>query len=202
MIDMRGTSKKSTAIGSPFDLPAWAEFTMRQQKIPLVSRVARMRFVIRLAKENLEHGTGGPFGAAIFEVKTGTLVSIGMNIVVLAKCSLSHAEMVAIANAQKQLKNYDLGAPGFSEHELVTSCEPCAMCYGAIPWSGVRRVVCGARCEDAEAVGFDEGSKPTNWVSALEARTISVIQGVCRKEAVAVLQEYKKRDGIIYNSHH
>jgi len=201
MIDMRGTSKIATITGSPFNLPAWAKLTVRQQKMPLVSRMDRMRFVVRLAVENVERGTGGPFGAAVFEAKSGTLVSVGVNIVTIANCSHSHAEMVALANAQKELENFDLGAPGFPEHELVTSCEPCAMCYGAIPWSGVRMLVCGARCEDAEAIGFDEGPKPKNWASALEARTISVIQDVCRKEAVAVLQEYKKRGGIIYNPH-
>jgi tRNA(Arg) A34 adenosine deaminase TadA len=186
--------------GSPFNLPGWAELSMRRQKMPLVSRKDRMHFVIGLAKENVEHGTGGPFGAAVFEAKSGTLVSIGVNVVVSANCSHSHAEMAALANAQKELENFDLGAPGLSEHELVTSCEPCSMCYGAIPWSGVRRVVCGARGKDAEAIGFDEGPKPKNWVSVLEARTISVIQDVCRKEAVAVFQEYKKRGGLIYNT--
>jgi len=189
-------------IGSPFHLPVWAELSLRQQKTPLVSSKDRMNFVIRLAMENVEQGTGGPFGAAVFEAKTGTLVSIGVNIVVLANCSHSHAEMVALANAQKALENYDLGAPGLSEHELVTSCEPCAMCYGAIPWSGVRKLVCGARCEDAEAIGYDEGAKPRAWARALEVRGISVAQNVCREEAVAVLQEYKRRGGMIYNPHH
>jgi tRNA(Arg) A34 adenosine deaminase TadA len=188
--------------GSPFNLPAWAELSVRRQKMPLVSSKDRMHFVIRLAMENVEHGTGGPFGAAVFEAMTGTLVSIGVNIVVLANCSHSHAEMVALANAQKELENFDLGALGLSEHELVTSCEPCAMCYGAIPWSGVRKLVCGARCEDAEAIGYDEGPKPRMWARALKVRGISVAQNVCREEAVAVLQEYKKRGGMIYNPHH
>ena len=196
---MRGPSKIATITGSPFNLPAWAKLTVRQQKMPLVSRMDRMRFVIRLAMENVERGRGGPFGAAVFEAKKGTLVSIGVNIVTIANCSHSHAEMVALANAQKELKNFDLGATGFPEHELVTSCEPCAMCYGAIPWSGVRMLVCGARCEDAEAIGFDEGPKPKAWARALEVRGISVAQNVCRKEAVSVLQEYKKRGGMIYN---
>ena len=201
MTDMRGHSKIATKTGSPFNLPAWAELTVGQQKMPLASRMDRMRFVIRLAMENVERGTGGPFGAAVFEAKTGTLVSVGVNIVTIANCSHSHAEMVALANAQKELENFDLGAPGFPEHELVTSCEPCAMCYGAIPWSGVRKLVCGARCEDAEAIGYDEGPKPRMWARALEVRGISVAQNVCRKEAVVVLQEYKKRGGIIYNPH-
>ncbi len=199
MTGMRGASSKATVTASPFNLPAWAEYTMCQQKKPLVSRVARMRFVIRLAMENLEHGTGGPFGAAVFEAKTGTLVAIGVNVVTIARCSHCHAEMVALANAQKKLENCDLGTPGFPKHELVTSCEPCAMCYGAIPWSGVRGLVCGARCEDAEAIGFDEGAKPKTWVSALETRGISVARDVCRKEAAVVLQEYLNRGGKIYN---
>lgn len=201
MTDMRGHSKIAAKAASPFNLPAWAKLTVGQQKMPLASRMDRMRFVIRLAMENVRRGTGGPFGAAVFEAKTGTLVSGGVNVVTMANCSHSHAEMVALANAQKELENFDLGAPGFPEHELVTSCEPCAMCYGAIPWSGVRKLVCGARCGDAEAIGYDEGPKPRMWARALEVRGISVVQNVCRKEAVAVLQEYKKRGGIIYNPH-
>lgn len=194
-------SKFSTKAVSPFTLPPWAEVSARQQKQPLISPEDRMAYVIRLARENVERGTGGPFGAAVFEAKTGTLVSVGVNIVVLANCSHCHAEMVAIANAQKRLKTFDLSASGRPEYELVTSCEPCAMCYGAIPWSGVQRVVCGARGKDAEAIGFDEGPKRKDWASALSARNITVIQNVRRKEAVAVLQEYKKRGGRIYNPH-
>jgi tRNA(Arg) A34 adenosine deaminase TadA len=68
--------------------------------------------------------------------------------------------MVAIMIAQKILGNFDLGDASVPAYELVTSTEPCAMCLGATPWSGVRGLVCGARDEDASAVGFDEGSKP------------------------------------------
>jgi hypothetical protein len=31
--------------------------------------------------------------------------------------------------------------------------------FGAVPWSGVRRLACGARDEDASDIGFDEGPK-------------------------------------------
>ena len=72
--------------------------------------------------------------------------------------------MVAIALAQQAIGSYDLGGEGRPIHELVTSTEPCAMCLGAIPWSGVRRVLCGARGEDACEIGFDEGAKPADWV--------------------------------------
>ena len=74
------------------------------------------------------------------------------------------------------------------------------MCFGAIPWSGVRRVLCGARASDAEAIGFDEGPKPKAWMAALRQRGITVIRDLCRAEAVTVLQQYKRNRGTIYNA--
>jgi len=159
-----------------------------------------MQFVVTLASMNVANETGGPFGAAVFETESGKLVAIGMNLVVSTNCSLAHAELVALANAQRAVHNFDLGAAGMAEHELVTSSEPCAMCFGAIPWSGVRRVLCGARATDAEAIGFDEGPKPQAWMAALRQRGIAVVRDVCRAEAVAVLQQYKNTGGTLYNA--
>jgi hypothetical protein len=65
-------------------------------------------------------------------------------------------------------------------------------------WSGIEHLTCGANTADAEAIGFDEGPKPTAWVEALEARGISVTQGVRREEARAVLGDYVRRGGTIY----
>lgn len=73
------------------------------------------------------------------------------------------------------------------------------MCLGAVMWSGVRRLVCGARGADAEAVGFDEGAKPAAWPEALERRGILVLRDVCREQAAAVLRDYHASGGIIYN---
>ena len=74
------------------------------------------------------------------------------------------------------------------------------MCFGAIPWSGVRRLVCGARGEDALAIGFDEGPKIDDWVSSLNDRGIAVLRDVLRTDAVAVLQEYVTTGGLIYQA--
>lgn len=189
----------SSSAPSPFNLPAWVKRLVQDQKTPLVSAPDRMRLVIQLALSNVEQGTGGPFGAAVFEAQTGALVAVGVNLVTVTNCSHAHAEMVALANAQQQVRSFDLGAPGMPPHELVTSCEPCAMCFGAIPLSGVRSLVCGARSEDAEAFGFDEGAKPKNWATALQERGIDLTREVCREEAVGVFQEYQKRGGLIYN---
>lgn len=159
----------------------------------------RMRFVVALAQQNVEKQSGGPFGAGVFD-KEGHLVAAGVNIVVTRNCSILHAEMVAIALAQKELGRYDISNGGKSDYELVTSAEPCAMCFGALPWSGITRLVCGARDEDARRIGFDEGPKLHNWEQALEERGIKVVRDVLRCEAVAVLDLYVQLGGPIYNA--
>ncbi len=158
-----------------------------------------MRLVIELARANVEHRTGGPFGAAVFEAVSGRIAGVGVNVVETSHCSIAHAEMIAISMVQQSTGNYDLSS-GTVEYEVVTSAEPCAMCLGAIPWSGVRRVVCGARGEDVCAIGFDEGAKPADWVDELRKRGIEVVQDVLRQEALDVLRQYAEAGGRIYNA--
>ncbi|MCK5343093.1 MAG: nucleoside deaminase, partial [Candidatus Heimdallarchaeota archaeon] len=114
-------------------------------------------------------------------------------------CSVVHAEIVAIMIAQQKVANFDLGADGLPACELVTSTEPCAMCLGAIPWSGINSVVCGARDEDARNIGFDEGEKPEQWITKLESRSVVVTRDILRSEAKAIMQQYVDEGGIIYN---
>lgn len=181
-------------------LPKWMAPLIAERGRGLTSVESRMRFVIELAGANVERRTGGPFGAAVFESDSGRLVGAGVNLVESSNCSIAHAEMIAIATAQQAVGHYDLGR-GPAVYELVTSAEPCAMCLGAIPWSGVRRVVCAARGEDACEIGFDEGAKPAGWIGALRSRGIEVVQDLLRLEARAVLRRYTQTGGLIYNAH-
>ncbi|MCH7919868.1 MAG: nucleoside deaminase [Planctomycetes bacterium] len=174
-------------------LPEWFSDFMAAQGDTFPSQEERMRLAINLAKKNVEHNTGGPFGAVICSTRTGQLVAAGINIVITAHCSLAHAEMVALTLAQQSRNSHIL-----SECELASSTEPCAMCLGAIPWSGVQSLLCGARGADAEAIGFDEGTKPRQWRAALERRGVQVTRNILRDEARAVLQSYKRRGGPVY----
>src|SRR5690606_19030433 len=117
----------------------------------------RMRVALTCARENVLRNTGGPFGAAIFDADSGRLVSVGVNLVVPLNNSCLHAEIVAFMMAQAALGTYTLQSPDLPPHELYTSCEPCAMCLGAVLWSGVRRVVWSATRDDADSISFDEG---------------------------------------------
>ncbi|HHE07807.1 MAG TPA: nucleoside deaminase [Chlorobaculum parvum] len=182
-----------------FTLPEWlATYAVSYQASTGLDE--RMRFVIEASRLNVGSGTDGPFAAAVFEHETGELVSLGVNLVISRQSSVLHAEMVAIILAQKQLGTYDLGGFGMPAYELLSSSEPCAMCFGAIPWSGVRYVATGALGEDVRSIGFDEGAKPENWIQEYESRGIHVITGVEREMARDVLSLYQQTGGHIYNS--
>ena len=181
-------------------LPDWVDAFLPEPDHIYSTVEERMRLVIELSRLNIEHATGGPFGAGIFELETNRLIAPGVNLVVQVNNSIAHAEMMAIMIAQHIIGYYDLGSEGMPSYELVTSTEPCAMCLGALSWSGVQRLVCGAREEDAKSIGFDEGPKLLNWVQSLKSRGIAVIQDICRREAVAILTQYYESGGIIYNA--
>jgi len=159
----------------------------------------RMRLAIELSRENVKRGSGGPFGAAIFESESGRLVAVGVNSVVRFNNCTLHGEMMAFMMAQQRVRSFTLNAPNLPAHDLFTSCEPCAMCLGATLWSGVKRVVYGAAREDASLLNFDEGPVFPESYRYLEDRGITIARNVLRDEARAVLQLYRAGSGTIYN---
>jgi tRNA(Arg) A34 adenosine deaminase TadA len=159
----------------------------------------RMRVAVELSRQNVLQGTGGPFGAVVFERESGRIVGVGVNSVVrLSNCTL-HGEIMAFMQAQARLGVFSLRLPGGPAHELVTSCEPCAMCLGATLWSGVTRLVCGAHRDDARRLSFEEGPVFPESYAYMRERGIEVVHGMLRDEANAVLELYRARKGTIYN---
>jgi len=182
-------------------VPAWVE-ELAPAGTLIESEDQRMDLVIRLAARNVAEG-GGPFAAAVFE---GTrLVAAGVNRVLESGLSVAHGEIVALLRAQNLAHELERAAatpPITGPLTLVTTTEPCCQCFGAIVWSGVERLVCGATTSDAESIGFDEGPKPEFWPDVLEERGIAVELNVRRNEARAVLEDYKRRGGPIYGLRH
>lgn len=177
-------------------LPDWLIDVFEQKAEFVYSSIdKRAKLAVELSRLNIEHRTGGPFGAAVFDLADGRLISVGVNVVEKENCSVAHAEIIALMLAEKKLETFSLGKNG-KRYQLVSSCEPCAMCCGAIPWSGISSVICCGRKEDATAVGFDEGDKPNNWAEKYANRGIEVIRDVLREEATRVLKDYI---GNIYN---
>jgi tRNA(Arg) A34 adenosine deaminase TadA len=193
-----GNPASSTLPVVTVDYPEWVSALAERGTI-FHDDESKMRLAIAVSRANVEHGTGGPFGAAIFEQESGRLVAVGMNSVLRLGNSTLHGEMVAFMMAQRAVGNFSLSAPGLPAHELFTSCEPCAMCLGATLWSGVRRLVYGAGREDASRLAFDEGPVFPASYAYLEERGIAIVRDLLRSEARAVLELYRSRNGKIYN---
>lgn len=181
------------------DLPGWIGDVVDFEK-SYVTREDRMRLAIELARNNIVRDGGGPFGAAVFETGSGRVVGAGVNRVVPLNNSVLHAEMVAFMEAQARVGSYTLAAVGMPEHELVTTCEPCAMCLGGALWSGVKRIISAASRHDAALLRFDEGPVFPESLVYLKERGIEIVQEVLREEARALFNLYLERDGPIYNA--
>ena len=178
-------------------LPPWVDpfIDWRRRYLSLDDR---MNLVLALAWEHVKRGSGGPFAAAVFERDAGRLIAVGVNLAVPSHNSVLHAETVALMMAETLLHSHDLGADGMPLHELVCSCDPCAMCLGAVLWSGVSRLVSGADRKDAEAIGYDEGPVFASSYDYLEHAGVQVVRGVRRAEARDVLEAYRAAGGVIY----
>jgi len=180
--------------------PDWVARELSRYPKYLPTHTDRMRMVIHFSKLNFEYGTGGPFAAGVFEQNTGKLISIGVNIVVTSNCSSAHAEIMALSIAQKRRKTFDLGGPGMVSHELVVNWRPCAMCYGAVLWSGVRSlVIAGSGKELEEITGFDEGPLHQDWKEELNRRGINITDNVQSEEACKVFHAFTESNGFVYN---
>jgi tRNA(Arg) A34 adenosine deaminase TadA len=182
------------------DLPDWAPAELYRLPEHLPRLDDRMATVLRFARLNTEHQSGGPFAAGVFERDSGKLIIIGVNRVIPLNCSSAHAEITALTLAQQMLGVYDLGGPGLPTHQLVVNWSPCAMCFGAVLWSGIRSlVIAGADAEMMAITGFDEGPMPADWRGELARRGIELIEGVRREEALAGFRDFAATNPIVYN---
>lgn len=172
-------------------IPSWLDELVRSAG-PLSDDDACMQLTIALSRENIARG-GGPFGALV--CAEGKVVAAGVNRVLDTGLSLAHAEIIALLRAQQLRRETQAARTPFT---LYASTEPCCQCFGAVVWSGVTRLVCGACTADAEAIGFDEGPKPAAWPDTLRGRGIEVVLGLRSAEAQTVLRDYANRGGPIY----
>jgi tRNA(adenine34) deaminase len=152
-----------------------------------VSDIEMMRVALDAAR-NAVSSQDIPVGAAIFN-KAGELVATGHNERELHNDPTAHAEIVAIRRAAEKIGNWHL-----SEHILVVTLEPCAMCAGAIAQSRLQTVVFGAWDEKAGAVGsvWDLLRDPRSTFRT-EVRA-GVLATECGELIKSFIQEVRKKD--------
>src|SRR5438876_7058631 len=150
-----------------------------------------MREAIRLSFKMMRRGAGGPFGAVI--VKGNKVVGRGFNRVTSSNDPTAHAEIVAIRDACRRLRTFELNGC-----DLYTSCEPCPMCLSAIYWARLRKVFYGNTRKDAARIAFDDDLIYREVALPIRKRQL-VMKQLLRDEAQKAFTEWqRKTDKIPY----
>jgi len=109
-----------------------------------------LKQAVEQAFKGMRAGKGGPSGAVV--VRNGQVIGEGHNTVLESLDPTAHAEVNAIRNACKKVKDYHLtGAV------IYTNFEPCPMCLAAIYWADIRHIFYSAGRETARQIGFMDG---------------------------------------------
>lgn len=146
------------------------------------SDLSHLRRAIFVSIEAKQHGNH-PFGAVLTD-ESGTQVLEAENTVVTHSDVTGHAETNLVRLATKRYSLAELR--GFT---LYTSCEPCAMCSGAIYWAGIGRMVYALPEQELIPLTGDDPQNPTldlpsREVLARGQRTV-VVAGPALEEQAA-----------------
>lgn len=137
-----------------------------------------MKKAIALAKKAYKKGDV-PVGALI--VKDNKIVGYGYNKKHRRKCSVYHAEILAIMSANRKLKSWYL-----NDCVLYVTMEPCLMCCGAIIQSRIGRVVYGTKCSK---FGF-AGSIDNVLDNGKNNHSVVVAGGIMSDECSSLLKKF------------
>lgn len=143
-----------------------------------------MKESVRTAREGMEKGEGGPFGAIV--VRNGEIIGRSSNRVFSTKDPTAHAEIEAIREASKHLQNAEL-----TGCEIYSLGEPCPMCLAAIYWAKIEKVYYANTKEEAARVGFDDSFIYKELSLSPAERSVSM-KHFPRDEAREVFKDWDK----------
>jgi guanine deaminase len=153
-------------------------------KMAFYAQTKFMRLALTAAAQNLRSGEGGPFGACI--VKDDEVLAVAANSV-LREDATCHAEINAIRAASRKLGGHDL-----SGCVIYSTTEPCPMCFSAIHWAGIQRIVYGTRIKDVQKLGFRELPISNRRMKRQGHSTVKLSPGFLRKECKKLLKHWRE----------
>ena len=141
-----------------------------------------MHLALREASRGMRTGQGGPFGACI--VKDGIIVTVAHNRVLVSGNPTQHAEVVAIGRAAKELGTHVLKGC-----TIYSTTEPCPMCFSAIHWAQIDRIVFGTGIADVKRLGFNEISISNRTLKRLGRSRVTLDQA-SKRECTDLLRSW------------
>ncbi|NYZ76986.1 nucleoside deaminase [Candidatus Micrarchaeota archaeon] len=142
-----------------------------------------MREAIKICERGVNAGQA-PFGAVI--VKNKRIIARGHNEVWADTDITAHGEIVAIRNANRKLKSVKLKGC-----TIYSTTEPCPMCFSAIHWARMDRIVYGASIKDAKKAGFHELTVSNKEMKRKGGSAVEITGGVLARECRKQLKQWK-----------
>jgi tRNA(Arg) A34 adenosine deaminase TadA len=141
-----------------------------------------VRRSLQIAADAVSHGNH-PFGALL--VRDGRILLEAENTIFTEHDLTNHAELNLVRLAVHQ---YD---PAFLEDcILYTSTEPCAMCSGAIYWSGIGTVIYACSAKQLAEFAGEHLAVPCSDIFAKGIRKVIVRGPLLEDEAIHVHATY------------
>jgi tRNA(Arg) A34 adenosine deaminase TadA len=137
---------------------------------------------LAVAREAIAAGQA-PFGCVI--VRDEQVLARAHNEVWARTDVTAHAEVAALRLACQATRSVHLRGAS-----VVTTTEPCPMCFAACHWAAVERVVYGARIPDALRAGFRELTIPAQDMARLGGSSVRVHGGVRAAECAQLFQDW------------
>ncbi len=151
-----------------------------------------MEMAIRSALQGIRRKHGGPFGAAIVD-KNNKIIAVAHNTVWKDMNPTAHAEINAIKKACKKLSTIDL-----TECAIYSTTEPCPMCFSAIHWARMRKIVYGTSISDAAKFGFNEMRIGNEHLNRCGRLGMKIVKGFMKDECYNLFLKWKKMNGKPY----
>jgi tRNA(Arg) A34 adenosine deaminase TadA len=147
-----------------------------------------MRRAIAEARAHLPAMDGGPFGACL--VQGDAVLAVAHNTVLKDLDPTCHGETNAIRLAALKLKNYDL-----SGCDIYSTTEPCPMCFAAIHWARIGRLIYGTAIIEVAQLGFNELTLNNRQMRKLGRSLVAIYPGFLADECRQLLAEWARMPG-------
>jgi len=148
-----------------------------------------LRRAIGVSERAVENGNQ-PFGGVLADSEGNVLLE-AENSSVTEKDPTAHAETNLVKLAVRQLSSEEIATA-----TLYTSCEPCAMCSGAMYWGGINRMIYAMSEADLLGLTGDHAANPTmtgvgcRTVLSSGSRDIEVLGPFLVEEAMEIHRTY------------
>ncbi|MFA5159476.1 MAG: nucleoside deaminase [Candidatus Omnitrophota bacterium] len=153
----------------------------------LLLRKKWMKLAIISAQAGIGQSEGGPFGAVI--VCGNQLVAVAHNTVLKDHDATCHAEVNVIRLASQKLNRFDL-----SDCMIYSTTEPCPMCFSAIHWARIAKIIFGTTIADVRKRGFHELFIPSREMKRKGKSPVSIKAGFMKKECRALLAGWDRKE--------